>query len=383
MQKKRESLGSVPKDDDGNYDQWLVMGHQPRPPRWLSEFDGLHFRHLNFVHCDQKEASIWQLPLQLHNHDHGFSSDYAHLQQVVVSIRPPLIGRHTFAQASRINNDMVTGLVEFLKRVIQVTIQHKQNNNEPQQHSHNNHPTVPLLHIIHISSIAAIDHVQEQRFRSELSFPDPSSDALYHPYDRFKRRCEEVLDELAALYPQYLRITHLRLGAIFSDDPSCIQCRALALQAHLGCYLRTRIDCNSGRNVAILLQAILKAAQPPKQLIRYFFYTRPLSVTAPVPYGEYLKAYRLGNDILIYAWLPMMFVVWIVTWVHAIALRWPWLPYIQSIDYLLQVTRREHTFDLSLIGTAYPGVANQEETIVECFRRRRWYIRNSNASFQR
>lgn len=222
-------------------------------------------------------------------------------------------------------------------------------------------------------------HVQAQTLRSEASLPDPPSASLYHPYDRFKRRSEEILDDLVVSsqqqYPTHccLRVTHVRLGAFFADDPYCIQCNALALQAHVGFNLPTRIDCNSARNVAVLLRAMLD--QPPVQAIRYFYYTRPLSFSSPIPYAAFVVAYRRAYDISIDLWLPLIVLNWIIQSIHAWSEFWPFLPFLQSIDYLLQVTRQEHSFDVSLVGAAYPGVVAQEESMVECFRRRQYYLR--------
>ena len=39
-------------------------------------------------------------------------------------------------------------------------------------------------------------------------------------------------------------------------------------------------------------------------------------------------------------------------------------------------TTPEHTFDLSLVGAAYPGLSSQEESMEECFRRRRYFLQS-------
>ena len=339
---------------------WLIFGHERQAPAWLSEFHGLAYRKVDFLY-----PGTWNEKL--------LQADCQHVQQIVISIRPPLVSHHTFSQAAEVHNQMIDGLQEFIRDIIKV-----KRKSQPSSDGDDNAEEKSLLHIIHASSIAAIDHVKEQRLRSEASIPDPPSSALYHPYDRFKRRCEEVLDAIVKEQTRRddsFRVTHVRLGAFFSDDPLCIQCCALSLQGRIGCYLPTRIDCNSARNVAVLLRAMLMKS-PPVEAVRYFFYTRPLSFSSPVPYGEYLIAYRKAYDMIFYCMIPLLLVQWFVRLVHTVACKWPTLPYIQSVDYLLQVTLQEHTFDLSLVAAAYPGVAAKEETMEECFRRRRYYLKH-------
>ena len=331
---------------------WLLLGHQSKAPAWISHFDSLYYRQVDFLNPD---LDAWRKVLEC--------KSIGDLSQVVISIRPPLVAHHSFNRAAEMHKRMIDGFRMFLEILLDVMkIDEKEKD-------------LPWLkvHIVHASSIAAIDHVQEQRLRSEASLPDPPSSSLFHPYDRFKRRCEEVLDELVPQYKQ-LHVTHVRLGAFFSDDPYCIQCSALALQAHVGFDLPTRIDCNSARNVAVLLRAILDK-EVPAQAIRYFYYTRPLSFSTPVPYSAYLVAYRRAHHILIDLWLPLVLLDWIIRFVSSLAEFWPSFPFVQSLDYLLQVTRREHSFDLSLVGAAYPTVVAQEETIFKCFDRRSYYLR--------
>jgi len=334
---------------------WLIFGHERQAPAWLSEFNGLAYRKVDFLY-----PGTWNEVL--------LEADCQHVQQIVISIRPPLVSHHTFSQAAVRHNQMIDGFQEFLQAIIKFRRRSLNSDRDDDEEKSS-------LHIIHVSSIAAIDHVKEQRLRSEASIPDPPSSSLYHPYDRFKRRCEEVLDAIVKEHAT-AKVTHVRLGAFFSDDKNCIQCSALALQGRIGCYLPTRIDCNSAKNVAVLLRAMLEQSHPVAA-VRYFFYTRPLSFSSPVPYGEYLAAYRRAYDMFFYFMIPAVLVKWFVEMVHFLALKWPQLPYIQSVDYLLQVTLQEHTFDLSLIGAAYPGVAAREETMEACFRRRRFYLNES------
>jgi hypothetical protein len=76
-------------------------------------------------------------------------------------------------------------------------------------------------------------------------------------------------------------------------------------------------------------------------------------------------------------WIPVPLVQCLVQAIHMLSkynalLFGQWqLPYVASIDYLLQVTVHEHSFDMTAIATDFPQLAQYEETIYECFRRRR------------
>jgi hypothetical protein len=275
--------------------------------------------------------------------------------------------------------------------------------------------------ILHISSIASVHHIQEQRLRSWTAETDPSSTSLQQPYDRFKRGCEELIAHVATEHN--LRYTSLRLGAIFSDAATCIQCSALALQCYTGPYLPVRIDCNSSRNASHMIHLLLYQERPeqlkngsssstgdqnavpePMPALRpVYYYTRCVSqYPDPVPYGEFLLAYFQANHdnndgTLLssalarwcrrFVWLPH----WLVLYGFVLPFRWctmvlttlvsSKLPYVESIDYLLQVTVNEHSFDLTDTVRDFPDIVKLEETMQECFARRRrkascWPIRN-------
>jgi hypothetical protein len=161
----------------------------------------------------------------------GLLEKLQNVQQTVFEIRPPLVTSLTHTQMDAYSKSIVTGLGMFLRAVIDSC---------KQVHS-----------LLHISSAAALNHLEDQHMVSE---DDPSragvrSIVLLAPYERFKRACKERVDAIVTDTTYDLQATTLRLGAILSDDPGCIQCRALALQAGVGCYLPTNIDCNSSRNV--------------------------------------------------------------------------------------------------------------------------------------
>ena len=167
----------------------------------------------------------------------------------------------------------------------------------------------------------------------------------------------------------------------------------MKLQSRVGCYVSHPIDCNSSLNVSRAIHVMIKRAldlptaatskqtgnhqqqhqQPLKSL---YYYTRPLSLLKePLPYGEYLLYYRRAYEItsLSSIWLPMFLMSTFVTIIHWIAHTIKrrcriWIPYLDSINYLLQVSIREHSFDNTRFATDF-GSYFQEESILECFQR--------------
>ena len=84
--------------------------------------------------------------------------------------------------------------------------------------------------VLHISSIAVADHVTTQHLVTEDD-PVPPVEALSSPYDRFKLRCEQIVDTTCAANRSRIKTwTHLRISGIFSNDPACIQCSAVRQQ---------------------------------------------------------------------------------------------------------------------------------------------------------
>jgi len=293
----------------------IAVGLERIKPKWLP-------KDVAFVSCDLTVTNAVQeltgsLPL-------------ASIKSVIISIRPPLVSFRANKQAWMYAEHMLQGLETVLSQL------------QPNR-------------VLHVSSIAAVDHLRRQVLLSEETEAPPSGDLVY-PYDRFKRACEEMVDAMDA------ESTNLRLGAIFTDSAQCIQCASLSLQSYTGPLLSTKIDCNSGRNSAMCIQALLTTDKPWKPV---YYYTR--ATKDPVQYGEYLTAYRTAHGMRCFFNLPEIVVTVSVTLFHA--LTWTigsWCPYLQSIDYLLQVTKEEHTFDCRLLDVSF-----QEESIVECFRRRR------------
>jgi hypothetical protein len=307
------------------------------------------------------------------------------LDQIVIGIRPPLITHRSNGAAHRHGLALLEGLRRLLSALI----------------ARYGPPTL----LLHISSIAAVHHILPQVQRS-VRQADPPSTALVQPYDCFKRACEELVESLATTTTASssttkVHWTNVRLGAIFSDSPTCIQCSALALQCYTGGpYLPTRIDCNSSRNASHLIHLILLKYSSSRTigtttttvplLLPVYYYTRCVSqYPQPVPYGEFLVAYHAANHggaqsvmgdagwCRRYPWLPH----WLVLYGFVIPFHWctmlvakllPWnLPFMESLDYLLQVTIHEHTFDMKETIEHFPELLQLEETMLACFQRRR------------
>jgi hypothetical protein len=365
-------------------EDWILMGHEATAPHWMPA--NAQYVSYNFTTTTTTTESDTQ---------DGPSADLLeqlqHVQQIVIGIRPPLVTSLTHIQMDVYSNSIVSGLDVFLRAVI---------NSCKQVHS-----------ILHISSIAAINHLEAQHMVSE---DDPVRNSvrsidLLAPYDRFKRACEERIDAIVAdtATSESLQATTLRLGAIFSDDPSCIQCQALALQARVGCYLPTNIDCNSSRNVVAAIQLVLEKQQKEQQQqqqqkalssssssasasastigqshSRYYYYTRPVQFREAIPYGRYLLDYRKAHNITLAVWIPAWTVQWVVATVHWFALTRlaKHVPYLESVDYLLQVSAREHSFDCSRFAADFTEIVLQEENYETCFRRRQRQLLQSSSS---
>ena len=126
----------------------------------------------------------------------------------------------------------------------------------------------------------------------------------------------------------------------------------------------------------MLINLILRQQSAEELKLRpVYYYTRPLLYPDPVPYGQYLVDYRKGNNIRCFIWIPLFVVEFVLWLVHSLAFLFPWVPYLESIDYLLQVSANVASFDNAAVRKDFPGLASQEETIVTCFERRRHYLK--------
>ncbi|GAX28754.1 hypothetical protein FisN_25Lh189 [Fistulifera solaris] len=312
-------------------EEWVVVGIEKKKPAWLPG-------NVTFLSCDLTENSQ-ELTKYM---------KVDHIDRVIVSIRPPLVTYRTNQQSWKYAQAMLHGLTVLL-------------NSLPSQ----------VRQIVHISSIAAVDHHPRQSMFSEKDDTVSSSQELSNPYDRFKRACEERISHWATSSNPPKSYTHLRFGAIFTDAPACIQCQSLAMQARLGPLLAIPIDCNSGRNAATLLNLILSSPHD-KVLQPIYFYCRPLRFSRPASYGTFLQAYREAYNMRYYLTVPDRWVRLFVLGFHALT-RWlgSWVPFLESIDYLLIVTLNEHSFDQTLVQKDFPELISREETILQCFERRR------------
>jgi uridine kinase len=184
--------------------------------------------------------------------------------------------------------------------------------------------------VLHISSVAVADHVKDQIMLKE-SDALPPIETYAGAYDRFKRISEDIVTRVCtegvaggstggstggskvgskagsrvggrtdptgiettstngsgssgslatrspATRTQPVLFSNLRIGGIFSNDAgSCIQCKSLALQALVGCYLPKCIDCNSSRNVCQAIHMLVEQMPPMPP-------PTPSSVSSPIP----------------------------------------------------------------------------------------------------
>jgi hypothetical protein len=115
---------------------------------------------------------------------------------------------------------------------------------------------------------------------------------------------------------------------------------------------------------------------------RYYYYTRPVQFRDAIPYGQYLLDYRTAHNVKLAVWIPAWTVQWFVATVHWFALTRiaKHLPYLESVDYLLQVSAQEHSFDCSRFATDFTEIVSQEESFETCFRRRQRHLLQSSSS---
>ena len=315
----------------------ILAGLESSAPEWVTSDDC----GCDFVSCDltgMSEARAQEI----------FQRSYSgmNISKIVIGVRPKLFTANIRDPTPR---KMLEG-IEILLR-----------------YACRNHK---IDFVLHISSVAAADHLREQVYVSEF-VPLPPKSEYTAPYDSFKRDSEDCITEICN--DHRVPHCHLRLSAIFSDDPSCIQCSALGLQSRIGAFTPIAIDCNSSLNVSKAIRALLMEASKEKPKIRtVYYYTRPLHLEQPVPYGFYLQEFRKAHSITTFSfWIPFCLVTWFTGILHWIAKLFPSVPYMEAADYLMQVASREHSFDCSLLAGDFWNLRKEEETIFECFVRRR------------
>ena len=310
-------------------DDLLLVGAEASAPSWVLRL-GARYRSLDLTALDDVTAA-------------RFIKESGPISTIVVGVRPLLFAATT---KTMIPQQMIRGIRILLENAFE---------------------TNDVRFVLHISSVAAVDHLRSQSFINEDS-PIPPSASLRAPYDLFKRGCETSISGVCE--DAGVSFSHLRLSAIFSDDRKCIQCSALELQSRIGAYIPVAIDCNSSVNVAYAIDSLIREHKRISQPV--YYYTRPRSLKRPVPYGYYLMMFRKAYEIeKTSIWIPAWVVDCCVALVHWIAgynnyLR---LPYLDSVDYLLQVSSREHSFDCRRFQKDFPNL--KEESILECFLRRK------------
>jgi len=319
---------------------------------WIGGSSGLARTYLNYYdHTDFILTGVEALPpawahdtpyrcidLRGHNLIKGCLKEFFNISTIIVGVRAPLVtgnGRH---------EDLLDGLQLLLGEAMQLP---------------------NLQRILHISSVAAANHLQAQVNMKETE-PIPPLSSYEGSYDIFKRRSEDIITALCTAHNK--AFCHLRISAIFSDSHDCIQCGALALQSVAGAYIPTKIDCNSAKNVAAAISIMLHhrfGGQP------VYYYTRPTHDA--VPYGDYLLAYRHAYEVYFTVWIPFPVVVWFVWLVHVLVVHvlGQLSATAMSINYLLQVSAVEHSFNNDLFRADFPQIVETQESIYECFRRRR------------
>jgi nucleoside-diphosphate-sugar epimerase len=312
----------------------LLSGLEEKPPQWVGK---AQYISINLAKLDRvKTQKLFQY--------------YENIQTIIVGVRPLLFAAH-------VNTPLPLLMLEGIQTLLEQAVL-----------------TGNIQYVLHISSVAALDHLRAQKFVQEDD-PIPPISEIQAPYDLFKRESEHVIETVCQ--SANIAYSHLRLSAIFSDDDECIQCSALTLQRRVGCYLPIPIDCNSSANVARAIQVMVtRAHQPDTKNETAYYYTRPLLLDRPVPYGYYLETFRQAYGVHSSSiWIPVWIVTWFVAFVHWVA---SWniffcLPYLDAADYLLQVSSREHSFDCSLFARDFKI---EEETILECFIRRKTVLTN-------
>jgi hypothetical protein len=342
--------------------KWILTGLERDPRRWMTSLPNtisIQYVSLNLTGLTVDQANNFLAEIDDH--------DKSNISSVIVAIRPLLFDKYIYTDTA---DRMVEGLEVLLKQLAL---------------------SLSQLHVIlHISSVAAANHLRTQSFAKEND-PQLPLDEYTAPYDRCKRQCEDVITNICQNCTNKnnpkLSSIHLRLSAIFSDDRGCIQCSALGLQARVGCYLPLAIDCNSSLNVSKAIYTLLLQKSPSSKSSSMYYYTRPLTLPKPVPYGYYLSEFRRAYGIQRTSlWIPVWVVTSFVSLVHSLA-YWnqqylsSCVPYLDAADYLLQVAAREHSFDNGAFRQLLQDEIQRgtfcEETILECFVRRRGYLQQS------
>jgi len=334
----------------------VLCGLEPEAPKWIRG-QGISYVQIDLANLTDDESLIF------------FEQFSANITSIVVGVRPLLFAPYI----DKLHSErMVKGIQKFL--------------------CHACAELEDLEFVLHISSVAIADHLRSQHFMSETD-PHPPLSECKASYDIFKRRSEEEITGICGQYQ--IPFCNLRLSAILSDDVSCIQCSAMNLQGRIGCYFRHPLDFNSSVNVSRAIDLIISRSEmigdeidsendtdetldrsSPKAIQQVYYYTRPLLLPRPVPLGYYLEEFRKAYQLeYTSVWIPCWIVAWLIAFFHWFASatspalksnqqRSHPIPYVEAVDYLLQVGSREHSFDCSRFAADFPEL--EEETIREC-----------------
>ena len=242
--------------------------------------------------------------------------------------------------------------------------------------------------VLHISSIAVADHVTAQHLVREDD-PVPPLEELSSPYDRFKLRCEQIVDATCTKNAATVKVwVNLRLSGLFSNDPACIQCTAVRRQWLLSVRSLAAIDFNSSRNVSMAIALVLErmhtassmeaAPRPPNHSLgasassegftggHLFYYTR--STKEPAPYWYHVRDYRRAHRVWYGVFLPSCIAD--LTFRNGRRLMQAiGTPLASSLDYLIAVASAEHSADNSRFRAAFPSLEGMEETVEDAFLR--------------
>jgi hypothetical protein len=172
--------------------KWIFTGLERTPPRWITSLSN--------------DISIQYLSLDLTtlaSGDESLVKIIPSISSMIVAIRPLLFDMYIYT-------DKVDRMIHGLKILI--------DNIVPQMRQ--------LKFILNISSVAAADHLRTQSYATETDSIPPLA-TCSAPYDRFKRRSEDIItqfcqDNKKNSNQNVLTCIHLRIGAIFSDDRQCI-----------------------------------------------------------------------------------------------------------------------------------------------------------------
>ena len=237
--------------------------------------------------------------------------------------------------------------------------------------------------VLHISSIAVADHVTAQHLVREDD-PVPPVASLSSPYDRFKLRCEQLVDSTCAANASRVKVwVNLRISGIFSNDPACIQCTAVRRQWLVSVRSLAAIDFNSSRNVSLAIALVLARMRGARDRAgsgsvhgllptsgfsgaQLFYYTR--ATRAPVPYWHHVRDYRRAHGIWYGVFLPSWLSDKLVPPMRHAARR-VGTPLATSLDYLMAVATAEHSADNRRFRAAFPELESMEESVHECFAR--------------